>query len=76
MDIDSNNKDNGISIKSWWKKFTHLSKQVIPKEGKHIHKTVIVLYRLFMYFSSRGSYIWCTIRGKRAKCKGNNRLCG
>ncbi|ORE11077.1 Rho GTPase activation protein [Rhizopus microsporus var. microsporus] len=32
MDIDSNNKDSGISIKSWWKKFTHLSKQVIPKE--------------------------------------------
>jgi hypothetical protein len=41
MDIDSNNKDSGISIKSWWKKFTHLSKQVIPKEGKH---TLLLFY--------------------------------
>lgn len=31
MEIDSNNKDT--SIKSWWKKFTHLNKQTTPKEG-------------------------------------------
>ncbi|EIE88457.1 hypothetical protein G6F46_007272 [Rhizopus delemar] len=30
MELDSNNKDT--SIKSWWKKFTHLNKQTTPKE--------------------------------------------